>query len=102
MNNLCSVIRFNVKEGFQDKFVDAWKEPPLSNATLYKLISLEGNEFVSVAEIPDISDAIQDEEEVILWLNTVEHILIKYGGVRTDASSGLVAIGWENGKHNNH
>ena len=28
MNNLCSVVKFNVKEGFEDKFVYAWKASP--------------------------------------------------------------------------
>ena len=53
---------------------------------------------MSVAEMPDILNAIQDEEEGIPWLDTVEHMLIKYGDSRTDAYSGLVVAGWESGK----
>ena len=52
--------------------------------------------------MPDILNAIQDEEEGIPWLDTVEHMLIKYGDSRTDAYSGLVVAGWENGKPTDH
>ena len=57
---------------------------------------------MSVAEMPDILDAIQDEEDEIPCLDTAEHMLIKYGDSRTDAYSGLVVAGWENGKPTDH
>ena len=57
---------------------------------------------MSVAEMPDILNAIQDEDEGIPWLDTVLHMLIKYGDSRTDAYSGLVVAGWENGKPTDH
>ena len=53
---------------------------------------------MSVAGMPHILAVIQDEEEGIPWLDTVEHMLIKYGDSRTDAYSGLVVAGWESGK----
>ena len=36
MNNLCSVVRFNVKEAFEDKFVDACNASPRSTAKFCK------------------------------------------------------------------
>ena len=57
---------------------------------------------MSVAEMPDFLIAIQDEEEGIPWLDTVEHIFIKFGDSRNDAYFGLVVAGWENGKPTDH
>ena len=52
--------------------------------------------------MPGILNAIQDEEEGIPWLDTVEHMLIKNGDSLTDAYSGLVVAGWESGKLTDH
>ncbi len=95
--NLISVVKFKVKPEFEDAFIESWKSTPRSNANFSKLIVLEDSVYVSISELPDISDAVQDEEAGIPWLDTVEHMLVKFGDSRTDAYSGLVVAGYEKG-----
>ena len=97
-----SVVTFQVRPAFADAFIEAWKNAPRSTARFSKLIVLEESVYVSISELRDISDAVQDEEAGISWLDTVEHMLIKYGDSRTDAYSGLVVAGFEKGAAADH
>ena len=59
--NVMSVVKFKVKEGFEDKFVKASKEFDFSNAIFWRLIALDYNEYFSISEYDSIDKAGDDE-----------------------------------------
>ena len=90
--NVVSVVKFKVKNGFEDAFLEALKSFDYSNAVSSKALLLGENEFVSISEYTSI-DAIGDDEVTGLeWLDGVTHMLEYFGESRTQSYSGLVAF----------
>ena len=59
--NVVSVVKFKVKDGFEDAFLEALKSYDYSNAISSKALLLGENEFVTISEYASI-DAIGDDE----------------------------------------
>jgi len=94
--NVVSVVKFKVKNGFEDAFLEALKSYDYSKAISSKALLLGENEFVSISEYPSI-DAIGDDEVTGLeWLDSVTHMLEYFGESRTQSYSGLVAFDTRN------
>ena len=94
--NVVSVVRFKIKDGFEDAFLEALKSYDYSNAISSKVLLLGENEFVTISEYASI-DAIGDDEITGLeWLDSVTHMLEFFGESRTQSYSGLVAFDTEN------
>ena len=94
--NVVSVVKFKVKDGFKDPFLEALKSYDYSNAISSKTLLLGENEFVTISEYASI-DAIGDDEVTGLeWLDSVTHMLEYSGESRTQSYSGLVAFDTRN------
>ena len=90
--NVVSVVKFKVKDGFEDAFLEALKSYDYSKAISCKALLLGENEFVTISEYASI-DAIGDDEVTGLeWLDGVTHMLEYFGESRTQSYSGLVAF----------
>ena len=97
--NVVSVVKFKVKNGFEDAFLEALKSYDYSKAISSKALLLGENEFVSISEYPSI-DAIGDDEVTGLeWLDSVTHMLEYFGESRTQSYSGFVAFDTRNSDH---
>jgi hypothetical protein len=88
--NVMSVVKFKVKEGFEDKFVKASQEFDYSNVIFWKLVALDDNEYFSISEYDSIDKAGDDEVTGVEWLDSVTHMIEYFGESRTDAASGVV------------
>ena len=94
--NVVSVVKFKVKDGFEDAFLEALKSYDYSNAISCKVLLLGENEFVTISEYASI-DAIGDDEVTGLeWLDSVTHMLEYFGENRTQSYSGLVTFDTRN------
>jgi len=90
--NVVSVVKFKVKDGFKDAFLEALKSYDYSNAISSKTLLVGENEVVTISEYASI-DAIGDDEVTGLeWLDSVTHMLEYFGESRTQSYSGLVAF----------
>ena len=90
--NVVSVVKFKVKDGFKDPFLEALKSYDYSNAISSKVLLVDENEVVTISEYASI-DAIGDDEVTGLeWLDSVTHMLEYFGESRTQSYSGLVAF----------
>ena len=88
--NIITVVKYKVKDGFEQDFVDAINAYNYTNSLWMRLISLPDNEYMSIMEYDEIDKTGDDEIDGVNWLDTVEHMLEFYGESRTDACSGLV------------
>ena len=94
--NVVSIVKFKVKDGFEDAFLEALKSYDYSKAIRCKALLLGENEFVTISEYASI-DAIGDDEVTGLeWLDSVTHMLEYFGESRTQSYSGLVAFDTRN------
>jgi len=94
--NVVSVVKFKVKDGFKDPFLEALKSYDYSNAISSKVLLVDENEVVTISEYASI-DAIGDDEVTGLeWLDSVTHMLEYFGESRTQSYSGLVAFDTRN------
>ena len=94
--NVVSVVKFKVKDGFEDAFLEALKSYDYSKAISSKALLLGENEYVTISEYASI-DAIGDDEVTGLeWLDSVTHMLEYFGESRTQSYSGLVAFDTRN------
>ena len=90
--NVISVVKFKVKDGFEDEFLEALKSYDYSTAISSKALLLGENEYVTISEYSSI-DAIGDDEVTGLeWLDSVTHMLEYFGDSRTQSYSGFVAF----------
>ena len=90
--NVVSVVKFKVKDGFKDAFLEALKSYDYSNAISSKTLLVGENEVVTISEYASI-DAIGDDEVTGLeWLDSVTHMLEYIGESRTQSYSGFVAF----------
>ena len=94
--NVISVVKFKVKDGFEDEFLEALKSYDYSTAISSKALLLGENEYVTISEYSSI-DAIGDDEVTGLeWLDSVTHMLEHFGESRTQSYSGLVVFDTRN------
>ena len=94
--NVISVVKFKVKDGFEDEFLEALKSYDYSTAISSKALLLGENEYVTISEYSSI-DAIGDDEVTGLeWLDSVTHMLEYFGESRTQSYSGLVVFDTRN------
>ena len=90
MVNIVTVVKYKVKDGYEDAFVAAINDYDYSNSLYMRLISIGDNEYLSIMEYDEIDKTGDDEIDGVNWLDTVEHMLEFYGESRTDSCSGLV------------
>ena len=88
--NIVTVVKYKLKDGFEDDFIKAINKYDYSNSLSMRLISIGDNEYLSIMEYDEIDKTGDDEIDGVNWLDTVEHMLEFYGDSRTDACSGLV------------
>ena len=88
--NIMTVVKYKVKDGFAQDFVDAINAYDYSNSISMRLISLPDNEYMSIMEYEEIDKTSDDEVSGVNWLDTVEHMLEFFGESRTDSCSGIV------------
>ena len=88
--NIMTVVKYKVKDGFEEDFVNAINEYDYSKSLSMRLISLPDNEYISIIEYDEIDKTSADEETGVNWLDTVEHMLVLFGESRTEACSGIV------------
>ena len=88
--NIMTVVKYKVKDGFEQDFVDAINAYDYSNSISMRLISLPDNEYMSIMEYEEIDKTSDDEVSGVNWLDTVEHMLEFFGESRTDSCSGIV------------
>ena len=85
-------LKYKVKDGFENEFVEALNGYDYSKSVVAKAISIGDNEYVSISEYDSI-DAIGDDEVTGLeWLDNVTHMLEYFGESRTQSYSGLVIM----------
>ena len=96
--NVMSVVKFRVREGFEDAFIQALKSHDHSNKLWHRTVSLGNNEFLTINEYASSDDEssidliAKDEEPGIKFLDQVEYMLELFEGGRTQPSSGLVVF----------
>ena len=88
--NIVTVVKYKLKDGFEDEFIKAINDYDYSNSLSMRLVSIGNNEYLSIMEYDEIDKTGDDEIDGVNWLDTVEHMLEFYGESRTDACSGLV------------
>ena len=94
--NIITVVKYKVKDGFEQDFVDAINAYNYTNSLWMRLISLPDNEYMSIMEYDEIDKTSNDEVKGINWLDTVEHMLVFFGKSRTDSCSGIVVADYDN------
>ena len=96
--NVMSVVKFKVREGFEDDFIQALKSHDHSNKLWHRTVSLGNNEFLTINEYASSDDEssidliAKDEEPGIKFLDQVENMLELFEDGRTQPSSGLVVF----------
>lgn len=93
--NIMTVVKYKIKEGFEDFFISAINDYDYSNSLYMRLISIGNNEYLSIMEYDGIDKTGDDEIDGVNWLDKVEHMLEFYGESRTDACSGLVLAAYD-------
>ena len=88
--NIITVVRYKLKPGFEDEFINAINAYNYSNSVLMRLVSIGNDEYLTVMEYGEIDKTGDDEISGVEWLDSVEHMLEFFGKSRTDACSGLV------------
>ena len=88
--NIMTVVKYKIKDGFEEDFVNAINAYDYSKSLSMRLVSLPDNEYLSIMEYDQIDKTSADEETGINWLDTVEHMLVLFGESRTEACSGIV------------
>ena len=92
-----SIVRYVVREGYMTQMLQEIKGTPSKEAIYQHTIQSDDNEIFNVSMVPDLTDMITKEESGVNWLDTVEHMLVKFpNGSRTDACSGPIIQYWFN------
>ena len=77
--NIMTVVKYKVKDGFEEDFVNAINEYDYSKSLSMRLISLPDNEYLSIIEYDEMDKTGSDEETGVNWLDTVEQMLVLFG-----------------------
>ena len=93
--NIVTVVKYKLKEGFEDEFIKAINDYDYSNSLSMRLISIGNNEYLSIMEYDEIDKTGDDEMDGINWLDTVEHMLELFEDSRTESCSGLVLAAYD-------
>ena len=93
--NIVTVVKYKLKEGFEDEFIKAINDYDYSNSLSMRLISIGNNEYLSIMEYDEIDKTGDDEINGINWLDTIEHMLELFEDSRTDSCSGLVLAAYD-------
>ena len=94
-----SIVRYVIQDGFMDKMLGEICDGPSPEALAQYTLQISASEIVNVTMVPELDDMIKKEETGVNWLDTVEHMLVKFSnGSRTDACSGAILFDW----HNDH
>ena len=88
--NVITVVKYKVKDGFEQNFIDAINAYDYSNSLSMRMISLSDNEYMSIMDYEEIDKTSADEVSGVNWLDTVEHMLVFFGESRTESCSGIV------------
>ena len=87
----CSIVRYITKPGFLDSMVEEIIKSPSDEAVSQHTILTGDNEIMNISLVPDLEGMVSKEETGVQWLDTVDHMLVKFeNGSRTDAISGPV------------
>ena len=93
-----SIVRYVIRDGFVDKMLEEICDGPSPEAVAQYTLQISASELVNVTMVPELDDMITKEETGVNWLDTVEHMLVKFSnGSRTDACSGAILFDWHNG-----
>ena len=88
--NIVTVVKYKLKDGFEDDFVKAISDYDYKNSISMRLVSIGDNEYLSIMEYDEIDKTGDDEVDGVNWLDKIEHMLEFYGTSRTYSCSGLV------------
>ena len=88
--NIVTVVKYKLKDGFEDDFVKAISDYDYKNSISMRLVSIGDNEYLSIMEYDEIDKTGNDEVDGVNWLDTIEHMLEFYGRSSTNPCSGLV------------
>ena len=89
----CSIVRFITKPGFLDSMVEELTKAPSDESVSQHTIPTGDNEIMNISLVPDLEGMVSKEETGVQWLDTVDHMLVKFeNGSRTDAISGPVVF----------
>ena len=91
--NVITVVKYKVKEGFQDQFLDAINSYDYSKTVFWRFVALNENEYVSISEYTSIDDTGDDEISGLEWLDSVTHMIEYFDKNRTQSYSGIVLSG---------
>ena len=92
-----SIVRYVVRDGFMDEMIEELCNTPSHEAIAQYTLQISASEIVNVTMVPELDDMITKEETGVNWLDTVEHMLVKFSnGSRTDACSGAILFDWYN------
>ena len=94
--NIVTVVKYKLKDGFEDDFIKAINDYDYSNSLSMRLISIGDNEYLSIMEYDEIDKTSNDEVQGINWLDTVEHMLVFFDKSRTESCSGIVVADYDN------
>ena len=87
----CSIVRYVTKSGFLDSMVEEIIKSPSNEAVSQHTILTGENEIMNISLVPDLDGMVSKEETGVQWLDTVEHMLVKFeNGSRTEAISGPI------------
>ena len=87
----CSIVRYITKPGFLDSMVEEIIKSPSDEAVSQHTILTGDNEIMNISLVPDLEGMVSKEETGVQWLDTVDHMLVKFqNGSRTEAISGPV------------
>lgn len=86
-----SIVRYVVRDGYMSQMLAAVTLAPSMEAVFQHTMQSGEGEIFNVTLVPDFSHMITKEESETNWLDTVEHMLVKFpNGSRTDACSGPI------------
>ena len=92
-----SIVRFVVKPGHMSSMFDEITKTGSEEAVVQYTLQISDSEILNVTMVPELEDMITKEETGVNWLDTVEHMLVKFSnGSRTDACSGAILFDWHN------
>ncbi|NDH41303.1 MAG: hypothetical protein EBY45_12975 [Gammaproteobacteria bacterium] len=70
--NIVTVVKYKLKDGFEDDFIKAINDYDYSNSLSMRLVSIGNNEYLSIMEYDEIDKTGDDEIDGVNWLDTVE------------------------------
>ena len=93
--NIITIVKYKLKLGFEDEFIEAINAYNYSNSILMRLVSVGNREYLSTMEYDEIDKTGDDEISGVEWLDSIEHMLEFFGESRTDSCSGLVLASYD-------